>query len=179
MQEIVSLIIWSVVYFFLFRKSNYKETCNNNRLVFFHMLLGWFLLLMHCTGIKMLAWTIANLDKVDDYFYISIGPIANWFVFIVWFLGLIFHPVAMIISLQQARRKDSARVWLLRIMPVLYGLAVGNTLIGYYKRGSSMEHGIVFPLILSAVFFIIPFALLFVFYTRESVREEIFSSKAY
>lgn len=172
---IISLIIWTAVFAYVVYKTNKDHGKLKGKTYKVHVVLAWFLLIFHFTGFKMLGWAVGHPKSIFEYFYIPVGPLPAWFNLSTWAGNLICSIAAIIMAFSLAKRKESARVWLLRLIPIFYLFGVTEAIKGFYKSGSSESIPPLFvATLVNALLLAIPFGTLLFFYRKENVRTQIF-----
>ena len=171
---IYSLIIWTIIFAFVAYKANHNSHKVVGKLYKFHLFMAWLLLIMHSHGFKTVGWAIGNSDDISDYFYIPIGPLPAWFNLSTWVIGTAFSILAIVLSISLVKRKEKARVWLLRVVPLFYILAIIEGARTLYRESATEVSSIWEPVIIGAVIFAIPFGAIYYFYRKDNVKTQIF-----
>ena len=176
-REIISLIIWTLIFGFIVVKSDKYSGKIEGKIYKIHVFLAWLLLIQHFTAFRMLGWAVGHPNEIMKYFHIQIGPLPNWFNLSTWAGNLIFSIIATYISFSLAKRKEFARKWLLRILPLLYFFSVSETLKAIYGDAKNLSEPILFSVLFVSTLIAIPFLALYFFYRQDNVQETIFGAK--
>jgi len=75
------------------------------------------------------------------------------------------------------RRKENARLWLLRLMPFFYFFAVSEGLKGFFKADIEATSSLSIAILINVILFAIPLGAIYFFYKRENVKKYIFEMK--
>ena len=174
MQSLItSFVFWTIALSFAANKAN-KNKFLEGRTYKLHLFFAWLLLMLHATGFKMLGWAVSNQELVVERYYKTIGPIPAWLNISSWVANMLFCIVAIIVAFSLINRKVSARQWVLRLIPILYLLAVMETIKGFYIEDTNSTIPLLIPFAIGAITFAIPFIAIYLFYRRKRVKEEIF-----
>lgn len=176
---LLHILVWTVAFGVLVARANRNLGNMKGKLYKGHVFLAWLLVTMYSSSFQMLVWASTHYNEIPKYFYVPIGPIPAWLNLFVWAADLIFGVMVVLIAFKLAGRKESGRKWLLRILPVLFCLAIGDVVIGHYRSlAGVLEVSVTEDVsIRAAVLVILEMMLVFIFYfySKFSVREGIFS----
>jgi hypothetical protein len=173
-HEIISFLTWSIVFGYVIFKAESDLGKIGGKIYKIHILLAWILLIQHFTAFQMLGWAVGHPKDIFEYFLIPVGPFPAWFNLSTWAGNLIFSIVAIILSFSLAKRKEKARLWLLRLIPAMYLFGVTEALKGFYKGESECYAPLLVAIFINASLVAIPFIAIFLFYRKESVKKQIF-----
>lgn len=172
-SEIISLLIWTAVFAYVVIKANKNQGKIEGKIYKFHVFLAWLLLTLHFTGFKMFGWAVGHPKSIFEYFYIPVGPMPASFNLFTWAGNLICSITAILLAFSLAKRKENARIWLLRLIPIIYFFAVTEAIKGFYKGGSESAAPLLAAVSINAVLLAIPFSVIYFFYRNESVKNQI------
>ena len=171
----ISLLIWTLVFAFIISKANKDLGELNGKTYKIHVFLAWLLFVIHFTGFKMLGWAVGHHKLILEHFYISVGPLPAWFNLTAWVASLICSIGATILAFSLAMRKEKARIWLLRLIPIFYLVTAAEFLKGFYKSDSETVVPLLAAATISLFLVAIPFGGFYLFYLRKTVKSEIFA----
>ena len=174
----ISFLVWNMIFAYVVFKTNKQHEKIEGKLYKFHVFLAWLLLFINSTGLQNLGWAVGHPKSIFKYFYIPIGPLPAWFNLSSWAGNLICSIMGMSLAFSLAERKETARVWLLRLIPIFYFFTVTETIKGFYKNNNATISPLFVSVSISALILVIPFSAIFFFYRRDSVRNQIFNVKS-
>ena len=172
----LSFVIWTTAFAFVAYKANSDSHKVVGKLYGFHLFLAWILLMLHSHGFKTVGWAIGNSESIPEYFYIPIGPLPAWFNLSTWVIGTAFSILAMLMSFSLVKRKEKARIWLIRVLPLFYILAIIEGARTLYKELGAEVSSIWEPVTIGAILFAFPFGAMLYFYRKENVKTQIFGA---
>jgi hypothetical protein len=173
-SEIISLLIWTMVFAFVISKANKDLGKLSGKIYNLHIFLAWLLLILHFTGFKMLGWAVGHPKSIFEYFFIPIDPLPAWFNLSTWAGNLICSITAILLAFSLAKRKEGARIWLLRLIPIFYFFAVIEAIKGFYKGESESVAPLLAAVSINTMLLAIPFGAIYLFYRKENVKNQIF-----
>ena len=175
-NEIISLFIWTLVFAYVVFKANKDHEKLAGKTYKFHVFLAWLLLIIHFTGFKMLGWAVGHPKSILEYFFIPVGPLPGWFNLFTWAGNSICSITAILLAFSLAKRKEKARIWLLRLIPFFYFFGVTEAIKGFYKGGSEGFSPLLVAVSINAILLAIPFSAIYFFYRKETVKNQIFTT---
>jgi len=172
----ISIIVFTICFVCILRKANNDFGKVEGFLYKAHVCIAWFLLLSCANAPAKIIWAVSNTDKFLGVFYVSHGPIPDWLSLMTCGVNYLFSLVALVIVFLICHRNDRGRLWLCRIIPILCVSSVLGSLLyaSEYIKNTNSHLGMAVTICI--LFWSIPFAILFVFYRHEKVREHIFNN---
>ena len=170
--------LWTICFILTVRgatKKNGELSSKNYRI---HLLLAWLFLMFNNSGFKMLGWAVSHPSAITEYFFVQVGPIPAWFNLTSWAAHLIASIVSILIAFSLARRKSIARKRLLICLPILYPIAVVETVNGFYKADNESTAPLFVAIGICGILVAILYSPIFLFYKRDEIAKEIFTDQS-
>jgi hypothetical protein len=171
----LSVILWTSALWFTLHRTNNTLGKIEGKMGIFHGVLLWLFLMTFSTSVKMLGWSLGHIDEIEKYFYIPIGPIPNWLNLTMWLLFLVFGLFATYLSFKLASRKEKFRKIFVKFIPIFYILNVYEFVKSFFINASKENLSLWLAISIGLIIIAIPFGLMLYFYSRESVKEKIFT----
>ncbi len=109
--EIISVIIWTIVFSAVVKKANKNLGKIDNKIYKYHIFFAWFLLISNHTGFRMLGWALGHPGEFTQHCYIPVGPLPAWFILISWFGSLVVSIGAIVLAFFWSKEKKKPGVY--------------------------------------------------------------------
>lgn len=168
-----SVLIWFAAAALTLYKTNQRDSGKHKRLKAVHSLFVILLILTHSAAFKMLGWVVGHPDKVMESFYVPLDLFAPWANFGIWMLNIGFSLAAIFVGFALARRISLARRVILWMIPFLCLVDWLEAFKGAMGEPAETTTYLFIAAVIS-IFTVIPYTLMFIFYTRHSVASALF-----
>lgn len=132
-------------------------------------------LLMILSGYSMtaLSWMIMHTDNMIKYFE-DFEYMPQWLNLTMWIISQVSDFILIILIFYMARRKEIARVYLLKLLPIISVSLLYNSVRESYELFAKTETSIFINIGMLFSVGVVPFLLIYYFYSREDVKEKLF-----
>ncbi|MBU3950055.1 MAG: hypothetical protein KJ826_17775 [Proteobacteria bacterium] len=176
-SEVLSLIICNVAFFMVVFQANKDFGKLEGKNYNIHVFLSWLLLISHNSGFRVLGWACGHPESILAKIFIPIGPLPDWYNLSSWAGGLFGSIIAIVIAFALIRRKERARQWLLRLIPILFLFDLTESLKGFYIKDNAKVTTLFIAIIMVGLLPAILYCIMYVFYSKDKVKNYIFRSQ--
>jgi hypothetical protein len=167
-------VIWLTIAAVVAVKANNRDRGLHGKAKAVSFLCVAFIILFHSTAFSMLNWAFGHPQQILPYFYVTKDLFAPWASLTVWILNTIMSVAAVLLGFGIARRKNRSRLIFLRFLPLIAFVdwleMFKGTMSQPRTTGAYLTLGG-----MTALFIIVPYALIALYYTRTSVKDALFS----
>lgn len=172
-------ITWFLVIIFilLINSTNDKYGIIKYKIQYINYILLLILLTTSGYSINAIIWSIIHSENMLDYFK-NYVLMPQWLNMSMYILEIITNFITVIVVFYVLQRKDKARIILLRVLPVLSITFVYDFIRRLHDEMLFNENVPIYVTLgLIFIFGILPYIVIYYFYSKESIKEKLFISE--
>ena len=172
-------ITWFLVIIFvmLINNTNDKHGTIKYKTQYINYILLLELLITSGYSINAIIWSIINSENIFSYFknYIYMP---QWLNMIMYILEIVVNFITVIVVFYVIQRIDKARIVLLKVLPIL-SITFVYDFIRRLQDEMLLNENVPIYVTLGLIFIfgILPYMIIYYFYSRNSIKEKLFISK--